>query len=196
MQKSMAARKSRASQTAYRAALITALVSCAGPSALNWQHAGPFTLHACEEGIFLSAAGLDPMQYAALENAASYWNDALRRPQFLVTPVAFDPPTDQTFLVRADDMGRTQCGFTKWNFYGTGCVTRVTIRISEPCTSRYADFVVESVFRHELGHVLGLDHNETPMGLMDASLGAFDSDVRSLTDVELEELRDFYGVTP
>jgi predicted Zn-dependent protease len=113
-----------------------------------------------------------------------------------VTPVAFETATDQTFIVKPEDMGRTQCGFTKWSFYGAGCVTRVTIRISEPCTSRYADFVVESVFRHELGHVLGLDHNDTPRGLMAAALGAADSEVRSLTDAELEELRDFYGVTP
>ena len=93
----------------------------------------------------------------ALDRAVEYWNDLL----------------GLTFAVstKGDKAGHIVVKFKKMSSLGTWryrkidpvtkCVLRGRIALREGVQDRYSTYIIETIFRHELGHALGLDHKYT-----------------------------------
>lgn len=124
-----------------------------------------------------------------VRNATGYWDQhvdeyAGYRATFVVEPNASDPDVR---VVYAD--GRSPCGDA--NDPVLGCAP-VIDRSGEPprtvhveITPGYSDATTRRVLKHELGHVLGLDHDDRPRSVMSATLNATHRQTMNATERSL-----------
>ncbi|NIU03746.1 MAG: hypothetical protein GWN29_04815 [Gammaproteobacteria bacterium] len=105
-----------------------------------------------------AGASASPAVRAALERAIAYWHWEMGREVFRLDPVA-------SVVVEQRDLRAAGRAYTTTR---EGCLRKARVIISHDSAVRYPE-VLESVMRHELGHVLGL--RDTPgAGVMDPQL--------------------------
>lgn len=141
---------------------------------------------------------LDPRVFASIRDGIEYWNKTLGK-QILLS--IDDPLPSQihhvVFVVEQDGppynvaCGRTISEYTQ----NTGCVERSTIIFYKECYGDKNNIVdnarMVSIARHELGHLMGLDHVEQMNDLMNPQPWPFQHPI-SASPEAISLLKSYY----
>jgi hypothetical protein len=177
------------------------LTSCASSNIV--QHAGPFTIRLCDAPTFyVYPTAIDPAQLEFVKAGFEYWNEALSTRLFIDGGAVGDAleVSEGYILVQfvseivIEEESRLVCGNVPSYSVNmlNGCVSHQSIQISTACENKGSDAGMASVVRHEIGHAMGLSHSAFEADLMFEAASINVSFPKSLSDAELEELKEVY----
>jgi len=133
----------------------------------------------CEFPIYYVLKNVSDENIKSVTNGADYWNGILGKSKFVYkgkytkTKVSsfvrflvieqFDklPNRDED---DDEDEDESICGLAYANSSSSGCVEKPNIDLKSKCMKNSLE--AETLVRHELGHIIGLDDSDNPMHLM------------------------------
>jgi hypothetical protein len=136
-----------------------------------------------------------------IKDGVLYWNDALGKETFLYgghVNFGINDPFGGGFLAVGivPDLPQYRnvypCAITRMNVATNGCVMRVLIKIRKSCTSD--PDVLQTIVRHEVGHVLGLNNSSDFTTLMSCRLEETMQHPVDATEEEVKAVKQLYGL--
>lgn len=135
----------------------------------------------------------------AISDGIEYWNDIAGKRVFMFVGVLdFETPEEGlpgiVVIDSSDEYTRTSCAHTtlRWD-QETGCMTKVIVHLNQACLNRHEPNYIETLVRHELGHVMGLRHNLDKGGLMYPKLQDKATHPVNISNQEMQSFMELYG---
>lgn len=159
-------------------------------------------------GLFVGVAKGSDVLEAPTREAIKHWNTALGRPYFLwagVLNTHLHAPIPRDVVLVGLEQGwserRAQAAGGPSNFVSCGavsansvldCYIQTRVFIDPGCTNDPVALI--SRLRHELGHVLGIDHSPFVTDLMGSRFLLHIKHPVAVNDAEVEAVRDLYHI--
>lgn len=112
-----------------------------------------------------------------LREAIAFWNDNHTRYLSYATTLEYQPDAEEPAILVSELPAIEECGIHEGGNFA-GCATYLTAGANNslPANVRLvpdsSDWLYRTVIQHELGHVLGLGHDDEPAAVMDTSVEA------------------------
>lgn len=180
----------------------TLLVGCAVPFSGITKQVGPWGIRQCGEVFYVYQDELTDTRVEQVRASFDYWNRVVGKRVWIDggSSEGIDP-ADGYVIVRFVDHIRSKAGDsadlrvagrTTYAWKPDGCMAKTVIHIARDETEGYSAPWVETYIRHEIGHALGLDHNDDPDGLMWPEVAGYGLEPVGVTPDEREQVRDLY----
>lgn len=154
----------------------------------------------CDEKILYAISDNLPVAFHDIvRRGFDYWNALLEHKKFyyigIVDYTPMDPETSGFIIIGvSSERDSNIYGFTKYDYdHGTGCMSSTKIFLTPSCLQD-SDVLMESVVRHEIGHVLGFGHSKDEKHLMWYKIAAIkQGHPIDVSRIELDYALDLYG---
>jgi len=151
----------------------------------------------CTVPILYSISYEVPFEYHSLIiDSFEHWNDFSGYNLFYYGGVSNylpeNPLTNGVVIIGIDNFDGNSLAITNLK-YGKGCINVVKVNIDEKFLNRNDLEILQTVVRHEAGHVLGLNHSNVFTDLMWKYVGNDRQHPVDVSDREIEILKKIYG---
>ena len=173
--------------------IVFFLVSCATPVQFLKNSKG-LQRRICEDPVFYVIDDKVPERfYDDIHKGMTYWNNQLDHSIFIYGNVQKDPESSSHILViKSEKLDKNKCAIAVIKSWEDGCCLEMDIILSTQCFRR-TNPEMETLIRHEAGHILGLNNSSNQRHLMYESVLMNLSHPVDAREEELEAVREIYG---